>query len=96
MLTVSEQSRRMEEMMKMYAMQGGMDDMPAYPVEYTLTINTASALTNRVADLCETDPAKAELLAAQVYRLCLLSQRRLTADELKSFLAGSFDLLGQL
>ena len=35
-------------------------------------------------------------MAAQVYRLCLLSQRRLTAEELKTFLAGSFDLLGQL
>ena len=28
MLTVSEESRRMEEMMRMYAMQGGMDSMP--------------------------------------------------------------------
>ena len=95
MLTVSEQSRRMEEMMKMYAMQGGMDGMPSYPVEYTLTVNTASALTGRMIDLCDADPAKAELLASQVYRLCLLSQRRLSAEELKSFLAGSFDLLGQ-
>ncbi len=96
MLTVSEQSRRMEEMMKMYAMQGGMDGMPSYPVEYTLTVNNASALTTRMMDLCDTEPDKAELLAAQVYRLCLLSQRRLTAEELKSFLAGSFDLLGKL
>ena len=95
MLTVSEQSRRMEEMMKMYAMQGGMDGMPSYPVEYTLTVNTASALTGRIIDLCDADPAKAELLASQIYRLCLLSQRRLSAEELKSFLAGSFDLLGQ-
>ena len=95
MLTVSEQSRRMEEMMKMYAMQGG-GDMPTFPVEYTLTVNTASALTGRMIDLCMTDADKAELLAAQVYRLCLLSQRRFTADELKSFLAGSFDLLGKL
>ena len=96
MLTVSEQSRRMEEMMKMYAMQSGGDGMPTFPVEYTLTINTASALTGRMIDLCESDPAKAELLAAQVYRLCLLSQRRLTAEELTSFLSGSFDLLGQI
>ena len=96
MLTVSEQSRRMEEMMKMYAMQGGMDGMPTYPVEYTLTVNNASALTTRMLELCDTQPDKAELLAAQVYRLCLLSQRRLTAEELKSFLAGSFDLLGKL
>ncbi len=96
MLTVSEQSRRMEEMMKMYAMQGGMEGMPAYPVEYTLTVNTASGLTKRLIDLCDTDAAKAELVAAQVYRLCLLSQRRLTAEELTSFLSGSFDLLGQI
>ena len=81
--------------MKMYAMQGG-GDMPTFPVEYTLTINTASALTGRMIDLCMTDADKAELLAAQVYRLCLLSQRRFTADELKSFLADSFDLLGRL
>ena len=96
MLTVSEESRRMEEMMRMYAMQGGADGMPAYPVSYTLTVNTASPLTARITALCDTDPAKAELLAAQVYRLCLLSQRRLTAEELTSFLAESFDLLGQL
>ncbi len=96
MLTVSEQSRRMEEMMKMYAMQGGMEGMPAYPVEYTLTVNTASGLTKRLIDLCDTDTIKAELVAAQVYRLCLLSQRRLTAEELTSFLSGSFDLLGQI
>ncbi len=96
MLTVSEQSRRMEEMMRMYAMQGGADGMPAYPVEYTLTINTASPLTHKLMDLCDADPAKAETLAAQVYRLCLLSQRRLTAEELTTFLAGSFEILGQL
>ena len=96
MLTVSEQSRRMEEMMKMYAMQGGMEGAPSFPVEYTLTVNTASALTARLSDLCESDAEKAELLAAQVYRLCLLSQRRLTAEELTSFLAGSFELLGKL
>ena len=96
MLTVSEQSRRMEEMMKMYAMQGGTDGMPTFPVEYTLTVNTTSALTRKLTDLCDTDPTKAEALAAQVYRLCLLSQRRLTAEELKTFLAGSFEILSQL
>ena len=95
MLTVSEQSRRMEEMMRMYAMQGGMDTMPAYPVDYTLTVNTASPLTGKLTELCDTDPDKAELIASQVYRLCLLSQRKLTAEELTSFLAAGFDLLGK-
>ncbi len=96
MLTVSEQSRRMEEMMRMYAMQGGMDSMPAFPADYTLTVNTASPLTVKLMDLCEADPDKAALIASQVYRLCLLSQRKLTAEELTAFLAAGFDLLGKL
>ena len=96
MLTVSEESRRMEEMMRMYAMQGGMGSMPAYPVDYTLTVNTASPLTGKLMDLCEADPDKAKLIASQIYHLCLLSQRKLTAEELTDFLAAGFDLLGKL
>ncbi len=95
MLTVSEQSRRMEEMMKMYAMQGG-GDMPVFPVAYTLTINTSAPLTARLADLCTIEAEKAEAMAAQIWRLSLLSQRKLTADELTAFLAGSYDLLNRL
>jgi HSP90 family molecular chaperone len=86
----------MEEMMKMYAMQGGMESMPTYPVDYTLTVNTASPLIGKLTDLCDTDADKAELIAAQIYRLCLLSQRKLTAEELTAFLAAGFDLLGKL
>ena len=96
MLTVSEESRRMEEMMKLYALQGGGDGMPSFPAEYALTVNTASPLTAKLTFLCGTDDPKAKRLATQIYRLCLLSQRRLTAEELKSFLAGSFELLGEL
>ena len=96
MLTVSEESRRMEEMMKLYALQGGAGDMPAFPAEYALTVNTASPLTAKLTALCGTDADKAEKLASQVYRLSLLSQRRLTAEELKSFLADSFALLSEL
>lgn len=95
MLTVSEESRRMEEMMKMYAMQGG-GAMPTFPVEYTLTVNTASPLTAKLLGLCDTDAPLAEIMASQIYRLALLSQRKLTAEELNGFLADSFDLLGRL
>ena len=95
-LTVSEESRRMEETMRMYAMQGGMGTMPSYPVEYTLTVNTTAPFTAKLLELCEADPEKASLIAAQVWRLCLLSQRKLTAEELTDFLAAGFDLLGKL
>ena len=85
----------MEEMRRMYAMQGG-GAMPTFPVEYTLTVNTAAALTGKLTDTAESDPEKAELMAAQIWRLCLLSQRKLTAEELSEFLAAGVDLLGRL
>jgi hypothetical protein len=95
MLTVSEESRRMEEMMRKYAMQGG-GALHTFPVEYTLTVNTASPLTAKLLGLCDTDAPLVDIMASQIYRLALLSQRKLIAEELNGFLADSFDLLGRL
>ena len=96
MLTVSEQSRRMEEMMKLYSLQKGSVGAPSFPLEYTLTLNTGSELIGRIEGYLDTDSERAELIAAQIYRLSLLSQRKLSAEELKQFLSGSFDLLSLL
>ncbi len=74
LLTVSEESRRMEEMMKLYAMNGM--GMGAYPVDYTLTVNTASPL---IAKLEGMEDARREQAAAYLYQLARLSQRKLTA-----------------
>ena len=95
MLTVSEESRRIEEMMKLYTMQGG-GEAPDFPVAYTMTVNTAAPLITRLTELTDTDPAKAETFAAQLWRLSVLAQRKLTAEELKSFLSESFDILSKL
>jgi hypothetical protein len=40
--------------------------------------------------------ADALLMAKDIYRLALISQRQMTADELKAFLADSFKLLEML
>ncbi len=95
MLTVSEESRRMEEMMRMYSMQNG-SEIPDFPVDYTMTVNLSSPLTARITELCDSDPACAEAMAAQIWRLSLLAQRKLSAEELKALLAGSYDLLSKL
>ena len=97
MLTLSEESRRMEEMMKLYAMQnGGLGGTSMFPQEYTLVVNTTAPLYARLCELADSDGDRAELIARQIYRLSVLSHRKLTADELKEFLSGSFDLLGML
>jgi len=88
LLTISEQSRRMEEMMKLYSM-GGMS-MGDYPLEATLTVNTASPL---IAKLDTMEEDKRERTAAYLYQLSLLSQRKLSADELQKFLSDSYSVL---
>ena len=90
LLTISEESRRMEEMMKMYAMSGMNMGMGAFPTEATLTVNTASPL---IAKLGAMEGEKQEKAAAYLYGLALLSQRKLTADELKKLLADGYALL---
>ncbi len=91
-LTVSEQSRRFEDMMKMYRMSGGEDDGSfKMPLESTLILNSSSSLIRKIGDKPESDESAAA--AKQIYRLALLSHRQLTADELESFLYDSFDML---
>ena len=92
LLTISEESRRMEEMMKLYAMSG-MGMMGNFPTEATLTVNTSSPLIAKLADM---DGDKQEKTATYLYQLALLSQRKLTAEELQSFLTNSYDVLGML
>ncbi len=90
-LNVSEQSRRMEEMMRMYGMGG---DMPA--PESTLVLNTASPLVKKLCETVQTDADKAKQMASYLYKLSLLSQKKLSADELQSFMKDSFDILMKL
>ena len=92
LLTISEESRRMEEMMKLYAMSG-MGMMGNFPTEATLTVNTSSPLIAKLADM---EGEKQEKTATYLYQLALLSQRKLTAEELQSFLTNSYDVLGML
>ncbi len=89
LLTISEESRRMEEMLKLYAMNG-MDMGGSYPQDITLTVNLSSPLVSKLTGMEE---AKKEKTAAYLYQLALLSQRKLSAEELQSFLSNSYSVL---
>ncbi len=100
LLTVSEESRRFADMMKLYSVPTG-DDMPEFPVEYTLSLNPASAVYSRLRELmAETGDTekteRSEAYAAYIYRLALLAQKKLTAKELEDFLSDSYRLLGMI
>jgi len=92
LLTLSEESRRMDDMMKMYANMGmamGKD----IPMEYSLILNSSSPLINKLISINKDDQEKASMIAREVYSLALMSQRHMSADELKAFLSNSFKLL---
>ncbi|MBQ7715337.1 MAG: molecular chaperone HtpG [Clostridia bacterium] len=92
LLNVSEQSRRMEEMMKLYSMAG--QDAPSFPTESTLIINATNPLIKKIAESDDED--KKNRIAKHIYDLCLISQRGLTAEELASFLSDSYSILEEL
>lgn len=89
LLNISEQSRRMEDMMKMYS-RNGMPNM-AMPTEATLILNTGSNLIKKLGENVADE--KTKIIAHQVYMLALITQRQLSAEELKEFLSDSFKLL---
>lgn len=93
-LNISEQSRRMEDMMRMYRMSGG-DNNNTFPTDATLILNSNSALIKRLGDILPSDAENAEKTAKQIYTLALIAQRQLTAEELQSFLYDSFSILEQ-
>lgn len=93
LLNISEESRRLEEMMRMYgnsAMPMGMSK------EETLVVNTAAPLVKKLESLMATDKDTADKIASYIYKLAVLSQRKLTAEEMTSFLEDSFTLLEQI
>ncbi|MBE6672879.1 MAG: molecular chaperone HtpG [Ruminococcaceae bacterium] len=82
-LNLGEEDRRMRDMMQMYGM-----DTAGLPAASTLQLNTKSSLVKKL--LACTDEQAKKNAAGHIYLLALLSQRPLSADELKRFLADSY------
>lgn len=82
-LNISEESRRMEDMMRMY----GMGDAPDMPKESTLILNPNSPIIKKLAE------TKDSQIAKQVLSLAKIGQRPLSGAELNEFLRTSYELL---
>ncbi len=93
MLSISEESRRMNDMMKMYAM-GGMG-MGAMPVQETLILNTEHPLVKYLMNNGKDESKKAtiDLISEQLYDLARIQQSPLPAEEMTKFIERSNDIL---
>ena len=90
LLNIDEQSRRMEEMMRLYNMG---DSNEAFTSQPTLVINTNSSLIQKLTETVKEDAPKAEKIASYIYKVTLLSQKKLSADEMNDFINDSFNIL---
>ncbi len=93
MLSISEESRRMNDMMKMYQVQGmPMGDMP---VDETLLLNTEHPLVKYLLDNEGNDEKKdtCTMISEQLYDLAKIQQSPLSADEMNAFIKRSNDIL---
>ena len=88
MLGASEESRRFEDMMRIYGI-----DPKTMPQKAALTVNTASPLIKSLEEKLSAGDEKADVIATSIYRLATLSFRRLSGDEMKDFLSESYDIL---
>ncbi|MBO7095843.1 MAG: molecular chaperone HtpG, partial [Lachnospiraceae bacterium] len=90
MLTLSEETRRMQDMMKMYAARGM--DMGDFGSEgETLILNAGHPLVKYVTE--HEDGENTRLICEQLYDLAKIQQAPLSADDMATFIARSNDIL---
>ena len=86
MMTLSEESRRMQDMMKMYNMYG-MDPSMFGANSQTLVLNANNELVKYIAE--HKDGENTTLMCEQLYDLAMLSHAPLTPEQMTNFIARS-------
>ncbi len=94
MVTLSEESRRMQDMMKMYNMYGY--DPNLFGSEVTLVLNARHPLVQYITEQAKAGTGAGEvpaLVCQQLYDLALLSHKPLSPEEMTKFVKRSNDIL---
>ena len=92
MMTVTEESRRMQEMMKVYNMYGM--DSSMFGGQETLVLNLNNKLVQYVLANKEGDLTK--LVCEQLYDLAVITHRQLTPEEMTKFVARSNEIMMEM
>ena len=97
-LNVSEESRRFNDMLKMYGMYNNTDlSANSIPDEYTLSLNKENSLIKKLEEDCQGEISeKSKKIAKQIFSLSVLSQRQFSANEVSEFLENSYSILENL
>ncbi len=90
-ITLSEEGRRMQDMMKMYAMGGMGMDPSMFGGDYTLTLNYNHPLVQYI--LNNKDSEHVPMFCEQLYDLAMLSNQPLAPDAMTKFMKRSNDIM---
>ncbi len=91
MITISEESRRMQEMMRMYSMGGGMDPSMFGGNGETLVLNSNHPLVQYVLENKEGETV--DKICQQLYDLAKLSHGSLTPERMTNFITRSNEIM---
>ena len=92
LLTLSEETRRMQDMMKMYSMPGmGMGGFGQDGEGTTLVLNANHPLVQYILE--HKDGENTEMICEQLYDLAMLQQAPLEADAMTRFVQRSNDIM---
>jgi molecular chaperone HtpG len=93
LILLSEESRRMQEMSKMFGTNMGMGDM--FQHEETLILNNNNSLIKTLLSIKDTQDSKGNvnLICEQIYDLALMSHKPLTPQAMTKFIERSNTLL---
>ena len=92
MMTLSEENRRMQDMMKMYGM-GGMDPS-MFGGQETLVLNANNKLVQYIFE--NPDSEHVPMICGQLYDLAMLSHKQLAPEQMTKFIARSNEILALL
>ena len=91
-ITLSEEGRRMQDMMRMYAANGmGGMDMSMFAADQTLTLNANHPLVKYILENKESEHVP--MFAEQLYDLALLSNQPLSTDAMTKFISRSNEIM---
>lgn len=95
MITLSEDSRRMQDMMRMYSMGGmGMDADMFGGEGQTLVLNSSNKLVQRIFE--KKDDENITMFCEHLYDLAMLSHKPLEAEAMTKFIARSNEMMLKL
>ena len=97
MILISEESRRMAEMSKMYA-RSGMGAMGMFKEEETLVVNNTNPLVKKLVGISKDESKKDEvnLVCEHIFDLAKIANKELDADEMDNFIKRNNKILNMI